>query len=166
MTDTKTDDRAVRQADLDTRVAELRAKAAVKQAASDRIRSNVCDDYAFWTQPATRGSTFANQRDKQRRKIVKAGEILTEAKALSDKADSMERRGVVIAGDSKARYDAKVAACNVTVGMMVATPFYGIRKVIKVNRISVSLESMGFGPIKIGKEFVTPIRQPIDAPAG
>lgn len=151
-----TDERTIREAQLAARIAELRTEAAVKRAQSAKVRGTVTDDYAFWTQPAygnAAGRAFARQRDRERARIVKAGEIAIEAKALEDKADAMERRGVVMAGDTLAAHKAKVEACNVTVGMMVDTTFFGVRKVVKVNKVSVSVEG-SFGPIKVGKEFV------------
>ena len=58
-----------------------------------------------------------------------------------------------MAGDAKAAHDARVDACAVEAGQMVDTTFYGVRRVLKVNRVSVLVEG-AFGPLKVGKEFV------------
>jgi hypothetical protein len=152
--------REVSQAELDARIAELRAQADVKQAKADRLHATVNSDYAFWTQPAygnAAGRAFSRSRDRERSKLIKSSEIASEAKALRDKADGMERRGVVMAGDALAAHKAKVAACSVEVGQMVDTTFYGVRKVLKVNKVSVSVEG-GLGQIKVGKEFVRAVK--------
>src|SRR5712664_1723025 len=90
---------------LAARVADLRDQASRKQAESDRIGGNIIRDNAFWTQPAygnAAGRTFARSRERERAKIVKSFSIAAEAKALRDQADSMERRGVIMAGDAAA----------------------------------------------------------------
>jgi hypothetical protein len=149
-------DRATKEAALVARVAEIRAQAATKQADADRLSGNVNRDSAFWTQPAygnAAGRAFARSRERERNKLIKAGEIAAEAKELREKADIMERRGVVMAGDVDAARDAKVASLEVSVGQVVDTTFYGLRKVLKVNAKSVAVEG-AFGPLKIGKEFI------------
>jgi hypothetical protein len=141
---------------LASRVADLRAQASLKQAHADRLEATIIRDSAFWTQPAygnAAGRTFARSRDRERAKIVKAFTIAAEAKALRDQADSMERRGVVMAGDADAARAAKIEAVSVQVGQMVDTTHYGVRKVLKVNAKSICVEG-AFGPLKINKEFV------------
>lgn len=153
---TMSTDRETREIELATRVAELRAQAATKQAESDRLSGTVNRDGAFWTQPAygnAAGRNLASQRDRARTKIIKAGEIAAEASALRDKANSIERRGVVMAGDADAARALKIARTDVSVGQMVDTTHYGIRKVVKVNAKTVCVEG-SFGPLKISKEFV------------
>lgn len=141
---------------LSARVSELRAMAAAKQAESDRLHGTVNKDGAFWTQPAygnAAGRAFSRSRDRERNKLAKAAEIAAEAKDLREKADSMERRGVVMAGDAAAKRAAKITATDVAVGQLVDTTFYGVRKVIKVNAKSVSVEG-AFGPLKVEKQFI------------
>lgn len=99
------------------------------------------------------GRAFARQREKMHAKLGKIVEMRAEAKALSDKASRMEARGVVMAGDAKAAHDSRVAACAVVAGQMVDTTHYGIRRVLKVNKVTVLVEG-AFGPLKVGKEFV------------
>jgi hypothetical protein len=152
-------DRETKEADLAHRVATIRSQAAKKQAEADKLHAKINDDYAFWTQPAygnAAGRAFSRQRDRERGRLRKSAAISAEAQALNDKADGMERRGVVIAGDALAAHAAKAAACNVEVGAMVDTTFYGVRKVVKVNKVSVSVEG-SFGPLKVGKEFIRSI---------
>jgi len=148
--------REERQTNLDARVATLRAHANKLLASASAMRATVNDDYAFWTQPAysnAAGRRFAKQRERERGKVVKAGELAAEAAALHRKADAMEARDVVMAGDALAAHTARVGACAVVAGMMVETTFYGVCRVLKVNRISVLIEGR-FGPVKVGKEFV------------
>lgn len=150
------------QTRLDNRVAELRGIADDKQAAADRLQGTINRDHAFWTQPAysnAGGRAFARSRDKERSKVIKAGEIAGEARAIRDKASAMEARGVVVVGDAAAARDAKVQALIVQVGQAVDTTHYGIRKVLKVNAKTVNVEG-AFGPLKINKEFIRVIAQP------
>ncbi|MDX0572140.1 hypothetical protein GOD68_18090 [Sinorhizobium medicae] len=148
--------REERQTKLDARIAELRAQADAKQAEADRIQATVNSDYAFWTQPAysnAAGRAFARQRDRERSKAQRAAEAAMEAKALREKADAMERRGVVMAGDTAAKREAVIASTEVEVGQLVDTTFYGVRKVLKVNKKSVLVEG-SIAPIKVEKNFV------------
>lgn len=145
-----------RQAKIDARVAELRRRASAKEAEAARVRGAVNDDPAFWTQPAygnAAGRSFSRSRDRERNRIIKAGQIAAEAKALREKADAMEARGAVMAGDAKAERLAVVESTEVRVGQLVNTTFYGVRKVLKVNAKSVLVEG-AFGPLKVEKNFV------------
>lgn len=148
--------REERQAKIDARVAELRAQADRKEAEANRIRGAVNDDPAFWTQPAygnAAGRSFARSRDRERSRIIKAGEIAAEAKALREQADAMKKRGAVMAGDAAAEREAKIAATEVQVGQIVNTIHFGPRKVLKVNKKSVLVEG-SFGPLKVEKHFI------------
>lgn len=152
--------REERQVKLTSRVAELRARADAKQAQAVRISGTVNDDYAFWTQPAygnAAGRAFANRRDRERNKLRKAAELFEEARELRAKADAMEARGAVVAGDAAAARQAKIDACKVAVGQMVHTTFYGVRKVLKVNRMTVLVEA-GASSLKVEKQFIRPIQ--------
>ena len=148
--------REERQIEIDARVAELRTQAAKKQAEADKLRGTIETDYAFWTQPAygnAAGRAFANRRDRERSKLIKAGEIANEAKELREKADSMERRGAVMAGDAEASRQKVIENTVVSIGQMVNTTHYGVRKVLKVNAKSVLVEG-AFGPLKVEKQYV------------
>ncbi len=148
--------REERQANIDRRVAELRAKANVKSAEADRIHATVNSDSAFWTQPAysnAAGRSFARQRDRERSKLEKASQIAMEAKELREQADRLEARGAVMAGDADAKREAAIAATEVLAGQMVDTTFYGVRKVLKVNAKTVLVEG-SFGPLKVEKNFI------------
>jgi len=148
--------REERQAKIDKRVAELREQAAKKEAQANRLRGNVNDDPAFWTQPAygnAAGRSFARNRERERSKIIKAGQIAEEAKKLRDMAEAMEARGAVMAGDAEAERQAKIASTDVAVGQIVDTTFYGRRKVLKVNQKTVLVEG-AFGPLKVEKHFI------------
>jgi hypothetical protein len=148
--------RTERQAKVGARVAELRRQAEAKEAEAARVRGKVNDDHAFWTQPAygnAAGRAFARQRDHERSRIIKSGEIAAEAKALREKADAMEKRGAVMEGDADAERQAKIASVEVRVGQVVSTVHYGLRKVLKVNAKSVLVEG-SFGPLKIEKNFI------------
>lgn len=150
-----TSDRTALEVALASRVAELRMQAAAKMAQSVKVRGYVTDDMAYWTQPAygnAAGRTFARQRDRERARMGKSFEIAEEARALTAKADAMELRGVVVAGDALAAHNAKIAECDVKVGMQVNS-IYGWRKVIKVNRKTVLLEG-GYGSVSLGKELI------------
>lgn len=149
--------RAERQAKVDRQVDNLRADAERIEAESDRLRATVNPDSAFWTQPAygnAAGRAFARQRDRERSKVVKAGEMAAQAAELRAKADRLEARGAVVAGDADAVRKASAGALTVSVGDMVNTTFYGIRKVLKVNKASISVQG-DIGPIKVEKHFVS-----------
>lgn len=148
--------REERQALVDKRVAELQEQAAKKETEANRMRGSVNDDHAFWTQPAygnAAGRAFARQRDRERSRIIKSGEIAAEAKALREKAEAMEKRGAVMAGDAEALRQAKIASTEVVVGQVVDTTFYGRRKVLKVNAKTVLVEG-AFGPLKVEKNYI------------
>jgi hypothetical protein len=148
--------REQRQAAVDARVAELRARADAKEAEANRLRGSVNADPAFWTQPAysnAAGRSFARNRDRERGRIIKAGEIAAEAKELRDRANTMEARGAVMAGDADAERAAKAAAIEVRVGQIVNTIHYGPRKVLKVNTKTILVEG-SFGPLKVEKHFI------------
>lgn len=153
------DTRAARQAELDASIAAKRAKADTLEAQSQKIRATVNDDYAYWTQPAynnAAGRAFERRRDRDRKKLEKAAEIYAEAKKLRRQADTMEQRGVCVAGDAAAAHAAKQAACTVAVGDIVDTTFYGRRRVIKVNRKTVLVEASTCG-LKVDKAYIRPI---------
>lgn len=155
--------RATRQAKVDARVKGLRQQADELEAKSEAMRGAVSPDSAFWTQPAygnAAGRAFARSRDRERTRIIKAGELLARAKDLRLKADTMEARGAVIAGDAAADRDAKASAVSVAVGQMVDTVHYGRRKVLKVNAKSVLVEG-AFGPLKVDRHFIQ--ARPTDA---
>ncbi|WMT90104.1 hypothetical protein [Pelagibacterium sp. H642] len=146
--------REQRQARIDAKVAELRARADAKEAESNRLRGSVDDDSTFWTQPAygnAAGRAFAARRERERSKIVKAGNLYMEAKALRETADSMEARGARMAGDAAAEREAAIAAADFKVGQMVRT-LYGVRKVVKVNRKSILIEG-GMSPVSVPKHL-------------
>lgn len=148
--------RAERQAKIDARVAELRRRAESKEAEASRIRGTVNNDYAFWTQPAygnAAGRAFARQRERERNRVIKAGEVAAEAKALRDKADAMKKRGAIMAGDAEVERQEKISATEVAVGEVVDTTFYGLRKVLKVNAKTVLVEG-SFGPLKVEKNYI------------
>jgi hypothetical protein len=156
VTQMSTETREERQAKITARVAELRAAADKKNAEANRILGNVITDYAFWTQPAygnAAGRSFARQRDRERAKRDKACEIHAEAEALRTKADAMESRGAVVAGDAQSRREKIIASVEVQAGQIVNTTFYGLRKVLKVNAKSVLVEG-SFGPLKVEKQYV------------
>lgn len=148
--------REERQRKLDKRIADLRARADAKEAEAKRLRGSVNDDPAFWTQPAygnAAGRSFARHRDRERNRVIKAGAIAAEARELRERADTLEARGAVMAGDAAAVREAKAAAITVRVGQTVNTAHYGPRKVLKVNKKTVLVEG-SFGPLKIEKQFI------------
>ena len=148
--------REQRQARVDRRVAELRAQAADKETQAERLRGSINGDSAFWTQPAysnNAGRSFARSRERERSKIIKAGQIYAEAKELRDQANVMEARGAVMDGDAAAAREAKIASVQIEVGQVVNTVHYGLRKVLKVNAKSVLVEG-SFGPLKVEKQFI------------
>lgn len=150
------DTREERQAKIVARVADLRSQADAKDAEAKRVRGAVNDDPAFWTQPAysnAAGRSFSRQRDRERNRILKAGELAAEATELRSRADAMERKGAVMAGDAARERQAKIAATDVCVGQTVQTIHYGARKVLKVNQKTVLVEG-SFGPIKVEKHFI------------
>lgn len=148
--------REQRQTKLDARVAELRALADRKEAEANRIHGSVNKDGAFWTQPAygnAAGRAFAAQRDRARSKLEKAAAIYNEAKELRSQADSMEARGVRMAGDAAAEREEAIASADFVVGQSVST-LYGVRKVVKVNAKSILIEG-AFKPISVPKHLAT-----------
>lgn len=149
-----TETREERQARIDSRVAEFRARAAAKEAEANRLHGTVNKDSAFWTQPAygnAAGRSFARSRDRERGKLIKAGQIAQEAKEIRMRADAMEARGARMAGDAQAEKEAAIAASDFRVGQMVET-LYGVRKVVKVNAKSILIEG-AFGPLKVEKHL-------------
>ena len=158
MTEAQTETiRAERQTKVDSQVYNLRADAERIDAEADRLRATVNPDSAFWTQPAygnAAGRSFARQRDRERSKVVKAGELAAQAAELRSKADRIEARGAVVAGDADAVRKAAADALTVSVGDMVNTTFYGVRTVLKVNKASISVQG-DIGPIKVEKHFVS-----------
>lgn len=150
------DTREERQTKIVARVADLRSQADAKDAEANRVRGAVNDDPAFWTQPAytnAAGRSFSRQRDRERNRILKAGELAAEATELRNRADAMEKKGAVMAGDASRERQAKIAATEVCVGQTVQTIHYGARKVLKVNKKTVLVEG-SFGPIKVEKHFI------------
>jgi len=148
--------REQRQIKVDARVADLRARADRRQAESNRLSDGANRDSAFWTQPAygnAAGRAFARSRDRERSKIIKAGKLAAEATELRARADVMESRGAVMAGDAAAERVAKIEATEIAAGQFVDTTFYGVRKVLKVNKVSVLVEG-AFGPLKVEKQFL------------
>ena len=138
------------------KVAAMRARADVLQTQADKINATVPTDYAYWTQPVVNtsgGRAFESRRQKARDRMHRASSLGAEATKLRKEADRLEAQGVRVAGDAKAAHDARVDACAVEAGQMVDTTFYGVRRVLKVNRVSVLVEG-AFGPLKVGKEFV------------
>jgi epoxyqueuosine reductase QueG len=157
---TKGREREERQAQVDRRVAELRSQAVAKFAEAARIQDTVNDDSAFWTQPAysnAAGRAFARSRDRERGKIQRAAGIAAEAEELSKKADRLEERGAVMAGDTQRKREEVIAACDVKPGDLVDTTLYGVRRVLKVNRKTVAVEG-GLGPLTVCKSFITPAK--------
>ncbi|UMY19091.1 hypothetical protein MMB17_07275 [Methylobacterium organophilum] len=148
--------KAERQGRLKARIAEMRSEAAAKQATAEQLNATVPNDSAFWIQPAlgnAAGRAFARRHDNARSKLVRAGELNAEATDLLSRADAMERAGARVVGDAKTARKAAVAACSVSVGEMVHTTHYGVRRVVKVNAKTVLVEG-AFGPLKVEKQFV------------
>lgn len=148
--------RAERQARVDAQVAALRARAATKEATSNRLYGGLehRNDGAFWTQPAygnAAGRAFARSRERERNKLIKAGALAAEAKELRERADAMEERGARMAGDAAAEREATIAASEFRVGQTVRT-LYGDRKVVKVNAKSIMVEG-SFGPLRVEKHL-------------
>lgn len=146
--------REQRQAKIDAKIADLRARADEKEAQSNRLHGTVNQDGAFWTQPAygnAGGRAFARHRDRERNKLIKAGALAAEAKELRDRAAAMEARGARMSGDAEAEKEAAIAASDFAVGQMVKT-LYGVRKVVKVNAKSILIEG-AFGPLKVEKHL-------------
>lgn len=147
--------REQRQARINAKVRELRARADAKEAESDRLRAGVNDDHAFWTQPAygnRDGGAFSASRERARNTLMRASALFFEAKELRERADAMEARGARMAGDADAEREAVIASTSITVGQTVRT-LYGDRKVLKVNAKSVVVEG-ATGPLRIEKNLV------------
>lgn len=143
-----------RQARIDAKVADLRARANAKEAESNRLHGAVNQDGAFWTQPAygnAAGKAFARHRDRERNKLIKAGALAAEANELRERANAIEARGARMAGDADAERNAKIAASDFRVGQTVRT-LYGDRRIIKVNAKSLLIEG-AFGPIRVEKHL-------------
>lgn len=148
--------REQRQARIDAKVSALRARAAAKEAESDRLHGIVDanTDSAFWTQPAygnAAGRSFARERDREREKLLRAGKLYGEAKALRERADAMEAKGARMAGDAAAERETAIASSSFTVGQMAKT-LYGVRKIVKVNAKTILVEG-SFGPLRVEKHL-------------
>ena len=153
-----TEDREQRQARIDAKVADLRSRADEKEAASKQLHGTVNNDNAFWTQPAygnAGGRAFARHRDRERNKLIKAGQLAAEAQELRHHADAMAKRGARMAGDADAERAAKVTASDFRVGQTVRS-LYGERKIVKVNAKTLLLEG-AFGPIRVEKHLAEPV---------
>ncbi len=150
--------REQRQAQVDRRVTELRSVAAKKSAEAGRLSGSANQDSAFWTQPVycnAAGRAFARSRERERAKLIKAGQAAAEAKELTSRADALEARGAVVAGDAQHKREEAIASCTVKVGDLVDTTLYGVRRVVRVNRKTVAVEG-SFGPLTVCKSFVSP----------
>jgi hypothetical protein len=164
MTTTKaqTAGRTEREVALAKKIGDMRARAEKLQAESDRLNATINRDWNYWTQPiqnTSRGRAFAKQRDKARERGFKASEMGCEAAKLRKEADRLEKLGVVMPEDRLAAHQAKIAAVKVEPGQMVDTVHYGIREVLKVNRLSVTVKSSvnsfgGTGKLNVPKEFI------------
>lgn len=154
--------REEREKQLAEKIAGMRLRADKLQAESDRLNATVTRDWNYWTQPiqnTSRGRAFAKQRDKARERGFKASDMGCEAAKLRTEADRLEKLGVVMPEDRLAAHQAKIDAVKVSPGQMVDTVHYGIRKVLKVNRLSVTVESAvtqfgGNGKLNVPKEFI------------
>lgn len=155
MAETKQTGREERQAVIDRRVSSLRQRAEAKKDEAGRLSGTINSDHAFWTQPAygnAAGRAFAARRDRERCKLIKAGQLATEAREIEAKANAMASRGAVMAGDAAARRAEVIAALDVKPGDIVQTVHYGPRRVLKVNRKTLSVEG-AFGPLNVCKSF-------------
>lgn len=150
-----TDLRTFRQAAIDARVAGLRTDADRIEAQADRLLGQGIADRAAAGpahQTAT-GRSLSRRRDTDRSAYLRAGSLVGQAKELRGRADTMERRGAVVVGDAAAQSKTKADAVQVTIGQTVRTIHYGLRKVLKVNRLSILVEG-SFGPLKVEKQFI------------
>lgn len=154
--------REERQAKLTAKISAMRSKADKLQVESDRLNATINRDWNYWTQPiqnTSRGRAFAKQRDKARERGFKASEMGCEAANLRKEADRLEKLGVIMPEDRLAAHQAKIAAVKVSPGQMVDTVHYGIREVLRVNRLSVTVKSSfnsfgGTGKLNVPKEFI------------
>ena len=85
--------------------------------------------------------------------MAKAASLAAEATELRERADALAARGAVVAGDAKSAREAQIAVCDVSVGDMVDTAHFGLRRVLKVNTKTVLVEG-SFGPLKVEKQYV------------
>jgi hypothetical protein len=126
------------------RADKARAQAEAIVAGHEKYRGDV----AFWTQPGR-----IIERDRMHARSLKAYELGQKAKRLDEKAANLERLATTNAGDAAARHQAERDAVTATVrvGDLVDS-VYGVREVVKVNRVTLGLSSP-FGGLTIDKSL-------------
>ena len=131
--------RAYRQQKLNRKIQRLRSRAQrlekiaeEKQAAFNTHRG----DIAFLTQPASKSSSFGKHRQKILDRYDKGIELQTEAQKLREKADWLEKRGVVVKGDAqRARQEKREQQDKtISVGSKVYDFAYGEGEIIRLNK--------------------------------
>lgn len=139
------DTRAQRQATRDARVRRLRDRAAALDAEAAHLGAPVTDDPAYWSQPLALAG-----RDR----------AIMKAQALRDQADALAATPVRVDGDAAAeaaRQDAN--APDMQAGDLVQTTHYGPRRVLRVNKRTVTVVG-AIEPIRVEKRYVVRILEP------
>ncbi len=138
--------REVRADELERKATKLRAQAE----RVERERDRYAGDVAFWSQPGR-----IPGRDRLMRKIDQAAEQVAEAEKLERRARALRRRPAV-AGDAEARREARREAVRawVRAGMDVIAQPYGVRRVIRVNRKTVTVQGHAGGPLRVDLSLI------------
>ena len=138
------------------------AKAAQYRAWADKAQSQAeaivaghekyRGDVAFWTQPGR-----IVDRDRMHARSLKAYALGQKARKFNEKAANLERLASTNAGDAAAKHQAKrdQISATVKVGDFVES-VYGVREVVKVNRVTLGLASP-FGGLTIDKSLCTKV---------
>ena len=154
--------RAERQATLDRKVARLRAQAErlerdaePKMAEFNRLRQ----DYAWMTQPANPNTGFGKQRQRIVDRYGVGLTMLAEAKELRERADRLEKRGAVVAGDRERKREEQRAHLDtlITKGTRVIDFAFGEGEVVRVNKKTYSVRFASGSTYARDKTYVRPV---------
>lgn len=149
------DTRAKRQATRDARVRRLRGRAAALEAEAARLGAPVTKDPAYWSQPLAPAG-----RGRARARLERADRASLTAQDLRREADALAATPVRVAGDAAvdaARRDA--AAPDMRAGDLVQTTLFGARRVLRVNKRTVTVEG-AIEPLRLEKRSIVRILEP------
>lgn len=151
--------RAYRQAKLDKKVARLNAKAEKLDQIAENKQSEYNSykgDIAFFTQPAQRGSSFSNQRERIYKKYDAGIKLSIEADDLRSKAEWLESQKARVKGDAEAARQLvrDKADSQVTVGSKVVDYLFGEGTVTRVNKKSYTIKFESGGTYARDKSYI------------
>lgn len=155
--------RAERQAKLDRKIERMRAKAdRLEQQAEGKMAefNRLRQDYAWLTQPANPNEGFGKQRQRVVDRYGVGLNMLAEAKELREKADALEKRGAVVAGDRERKREEQRAHLDtlITKGTRVVDFAFGEGEVVRVNKKTYSVRFASGSTYARDKTYVRPVK--------